>query len=79
MRYLLIDMDKVRSGECNINNPDNWVGLNLDLAILSEEETLAKFKEIWDDGHECGFIDGFDGYTVPKTKEQDWEQFKETL
>jgi hypothetical protein len=74
-------MDKIRSGECNINNPDNLIGLNLDLAILSEEESLAKFKEIWDKAnestedntHDCPF-----GIEYSKI-EQDWEEFKQTL
>lgn len=74
MRYLLIDMDKVRSGECNINNPDNFVRLNLDLAILSEEESLAKFKEIWNRAFYVGkYINMLD------SEEQEWEQFKQTI
>ena len=76
MRYLLIDMDKIRSGECNINNPDNLIGLNLDLAILSEEESLAKFKEIFMAGE--NFICWEERLTYSK-KSPNWEQFKENL
>jgi hypothetical protein len=50
-----------------------------DWRILSEEESLVKFKEIWMDGNDSGFCDGFDGYSTQKTKDQDWNEFKEKL
>jgi len=49
MRYLIIDTQKIKTGECNIINPDGQKSLNIDKAILSEEESMAKFKHIWNE------------------------------
>jgi hypothetical protein len=74
MRYLIIDMEKVRSGKCNFTNPNGYVGLNIDLAILSEEDTIAKFKEIWDEGVQYGAMDGSDRFS-----DDGFQEFKEKL
>lgn len=70
MRYQIIDMDKIRSGECAMTNPDGNTGINVDLALLSEEETLAKFKEILKEGYNSWKYNHID---------QHWEEFKKEL
>lgn len=78
MRYILIDKEKMtfstNFGEASIA----LTSVN-STCVLSEEENLAKFREIWQNGNDSGFSNGFDGYITPITQEQDWEEFKETL
>lgn len=71
MRYLIIDMSKELNGS-NSLSLTNHKGEEL---ILNQEESLAKFKEIWN----LGRIYGFEEARGMSDQNEDWEQFKETL
>ena len=76
MRYLIIDMSKELNGS-NSLSLTNHKGEEL---ILNQEESLAKFKEIWDEASlstKCAtsYAEDIDQIYIDK----DWEEFKETL
>lgn len=77
MRYLIIDIEKLKATENAISNPREAlnfsVGLNKYIKpfVLSEEETLSKFKEVWD----AGAIEAQGNYLDAPT----FEEFMKTL
>lgn len=79
MKHLIVDAEKLKvwkdyyDKQHNIEAVALLESLKLDGAILSEEESLKKFKEIWEDGldYECRLTKG--------AKESSWERIKDTL
>lgn len=82
MRYRIFDMDKIR--EHNFLKKLNELEFQ---AILTEEESLAKFKEIWDAGYETRarnlsvFSDSFGIQSKSNTTQEvaDWNNLKSKL
>lgn len=68
MRYLIVDTHELA-------NPR----LGQFGRVLTEEEALAKFKEVWTDGLDAGFSDGFNGFIEPKNSEQWWKEMEKEL
>lgn len=70
--YRVIDLEKLKASENAISDAKEraifQIGLNKYIKpfVLSEEETEAKFKEVWEDGYCAGM-------------HHDWEEFKKTL
>lgn len=74
MRYRIIDTEHVKYNEDGFK-PEPYFAER----ILSEEESLAKFKEIW----EAGQRNGVDAYYVTERgfdpREQDFDDYSKTL
>lgn len=70
MRYLILDLDKMDTTDAKSDSA--IFRLELKGIALSEEESLAKFKEVFD----MGCIDGQGNYPFEETS---WEEFKKTL
>ena len=57
MRYLIIDIKKLHAQENEITDPKSlfifrkWLNKIIKPNVLSEEESLGKFKEIYDAGN----------------------------
>ena len=66
MRYLIVDLEKLK-------NSSSIEILNTFKACLSEEESLAKFKEIWEHGWDTYY------YEDRSLNPQKWEDLEKTL
>lgn len=65
-RYLIIDLSRL--GEKNLSEiNDIMVGIENTGLLLREEESMAKFKEVYDEGCQQGYAGN------------NWEDFKKTL
>lgn len=69
MRYAIINLDNI--GKCK---PDTILDLFATKTCLSEEETMAKLKEIWEDG----YFSGDNDMEYPAMNHY-WEEFKKNL
>jgi hypothetical protein len=76
MKYRLINIEEFEQKTNSVNLISVLNELKQYEVVLSEEQTLAKFKDIWQDG----FNSGYDETTYPpKNEKQDWNEFKLTL
>jgi len=70
MRYKIID-----THDSNGNEVTDSFGITIG-SLLSDKETVSKFKEIWQDGYNSGY----DELSYPPKNElKDWQELKETL
>jgi len=70
MRYLILDLDRITSIEFKEALRYGDTGMSY---VLPEEESLAKFKEIWEHGWDTHYYE--DGSLNP----QKWEDLEKTL
>lgn len=76
-RYLIIDMDRIESDPLLKEDiKAEIVTLQEHKFVLSEEESLEKFRQIYMKGHADGW---FDGIEDEENRDERWEKFKETL
>lgn len=77
MRYLILDLDKIDTTDAKSDSA--LFRLELKGIALSEEETLAKFKEVWGkaikSAMDASFVGGFHNGFI----DIDWDEFKKEL
>lgn len=77
-RYFIIDIEHIKSCfKSQIAAQKAIDQLVYNPLVLSEEESLAKFKEVWEASWEA-YSTGVSSDCVHST-EDDWEEFKKTL
>lgn len=74
--------------DCSTTEQDLQLALTLnpDLRVIQQAmraygiRQIDLYKErVRDAGNESGFSDGFDGYSDPKSRDKDWDEFKKEL
>jgi hypothetical protein len=81
-KYLIIDLSLVEKGQMSevrleqlINDVESGDGI-----ILTEDETLAKFKKVWDSAIESASCNiNYERMIDKYDTENDWQEFKKQL
>lgn len=83
MKYLILDKEKwdswVQAAKDDTARKmvETVLGsMTIDGTVLSEEESLEKFKEVWDNGYDEG--NDYKLHTE-ESRQEDWEKFSKTL
>lgn len=75
-RFLIIDSDKLNGWQQYDQNGRLDLLMN---AILTDSESLAKFKEVWDNGFDIACHSHEMSANPQDYRKSDWEEYSKTL